>query len=173
MFINLERNTERTEDVSKLIYDAYKQSITIKSDTSAKVDFTNSTISSESKSLSTGKLPFRMTYGLDFLLAMTLSSKGKDINLNYIAAARIGFIEHWFKQKRDKDYPNILLDYQKEMKEKGYLEAYTYWLLRMGDPDVFKKWYVINESKFKAFAEWFNKNPLMVDKTHLFIRTAD
>lgn len=173
MFLNLERNSERTQEISKLLFDMYKESITINADGAAKVDFTNSTLSSESNSFKNGKMPFRMAYGLDFILAMTLSSKGKEVTIDYIASARIGFIEHWFKQKRDKDYPNLLLNYQQKVKEAGYLEPYTYWLLMMGDENGFDKWYSKNEKKFKDFADWFNKNPLETDPAHVFIRPAD
>ncbi|HET6996607.1 MAG TPA: hypothetical protein VFI06_16545 [Chitinophagaceae bacterium] len=174
MFMNIERNSKRTPEMSRLLFDMYKQSITIISDTSVRVDFTDSKIS-----LDAGKkfkMPFRMMYGMDFLVGVGLNSvekKNKEVTLEYIVNARSAFIDWWFKQKRHKDYPNILLSFQKELRDKGYLEAYSYWLLMKGDEDAFQKWYDANTDKFKEFADWFNNNPLKVDNKNYFIRPED
>jgi tetratricopeptide (TPR) repeat protein len=175
MFMNIERNSERTTRMSELLFKMYKQSITIVSDKEAKVDFTDSKITMVDPSKKF-QLPFRMVYGLDFLVGIGFNSvekKNKEVTLEYIVNARTAFIDWWFKQKRNKDYPNILLSFQKELRDKGYLEAYNYWLFMKGDEDAFQKWYDANTDKYKEFVEWFAKNPLKVDEKNFFIRPED
>src|SRR6185295_13689445 len=138
MFMNIDRGSKRTTEMSQLLFDVYKKSITITSDTSARVDFTDSKLSLDPKK--EFKMPFRMVYGLDFLVGISLhmvEKKNKEVTLEYVVNARSAFIDWWFKQKRDKDYPNILLSFQKELSEKGHLEAYNYWLLMKGDEVAF------------------------------------
>jgi len=172
-FMNLERNSKRTPTMSKLLYDVYKESISITSDTSAKADFTSSVLSlNDLKDPKNFKLPFRMAYGMDFVVGMAMQQIGgqKEVNIAYLHTCRDLFIDRWFKEKRDKDYPNSLLSYQKEMKDKGHFEAYNYWIFMMGNETEFDEWYKKNEDKFKAFANWFNDNPMPLDKLNYFTR---
>ena len=163
--------------MSKILFDTYKESITFISDSSAKVDFTTSTLSMlPGKDF---KMPFRMVYGMDFLVGLSakmLAKEGKpdkQISIAYLHAARQTFVEWWFNQKRNKDYPNPLIDFHKELKENNHMEAYNYWLLRMGDEKEFKAWYEANTEKFLAFAEWFKKRGDIVSKEKFFIRPED
>ena len=175
IFLNLERNTSRTEAMSRLLYETYQKSITILSDTSARVDFTTSNINMDLASAKSFKIPFRIVYGIDFLTAMTgaILKKEKAINLSLLVSARTNFIKWWFEQKRDIEYPNPVLNYQRLVAENGHAEAYHYWLLSSGDEKGFQKWYDKNQERFRAFAAWFNENSYAADTTKPFIRFKD
>ena len=172
MLMNMERNSARTKEISKMLYDVYGESIDISSDTSAKVDFARPVINFDpSKKF---KFPFDQVFGMDFLVGMSpaLIAKNKEKNIAFLYTARTGFLEWWYKQKRDKEYNNIVIEYQRKLQDKGHFEAYTWWLLMSGNEKEFEEWYSKNEEKFKAFAEWFNKNPIEVNSKHYFIRTG-
>ncbi len=176
IFMNLEPSSKRSQQMSELLFETYKKSITVLSDTSARVDFTNSEIS-----LDPGKefkIPFRMVFGLDFLMGISVGiignkSPDKQISIAYLDQARKAFIDHWFNQKRDKEYPNIVIDFHKELKDNNHFEAYNYWLLRNGDGEEFEKWYKANTPKFEAFAAFMNKKEDIVSKEKYFIRPTD
>lgn len=172
-FMNLERNSKRTPTMSKMLFDTYNESI-ILSDTSAKVDFTSSVLSASDLTGSKKSiLPFRMMYGMDFIVGMGIYQiSGKPgFNISYLYRCREFFLDRWFKEKRDKEFPNHLLAYQKKIKDNGHFEAYNYWLFMMGDEKEFDEWHQKNENKFKAFAEWYNANPMIIDKLNYFMRT--
>ncbi len=169
VFINLERNSERTIEMSKLLFETYKESIYVTSDTSGGVSFSKEIIIDPSKEFT---IPLNMTYGLTMTMSLPLEmmNNESEISLKSINKLRQNFITNWFGQERDKDYPSLLFDYQKMLQEKGYFEAYNYWFLMKGCEDEFGEWYEINESNFKEFADWFNENPLVVNKENYFSR---
>lgn len=175
IFLNLEPTTQRSEDISKTIYDAYKINITVPSDTSLKVDFTNDNlVLNNATDIKNFKMPFRMMYVMDFIVSISLNFiTEKQISLSSLVSARTAFIERWYKEKRNKDYPNIVLEHQKKVADAGHAEAYHYWVLSSGDDKAFSEWYKKNEEKFKAFAKWIPDNMLVIDKDHLFIRPKD
>jgi len=173
LFMNIERNTGRTEEISQLLFKLYKASITF-SDTSSqiKVDLANSNIFFDPKKGL--KIPFHIVYPLDFTIAVTpatLTSK-KEINIALLSQTRINLVDIWFnKQKHNEQYPNILLDFHRTLSEKGMLEAYNYWLLMKGNEDEFIQWRDSHREEFDAFATWFKNTPLQLDTSHYFVRT--
>ncbi|HEX2629303.1 MAG TPA: tetratricopeptide repeat protein [Chitinophagaceae bacterium] len=175
IFLNLEPTTQRSEDISKTIFDAYKRNITVPSDTSLRVDFTNSNLFiDKSTDMKNFKMPFRLIYVGDFIVGISMNFiTDKQISLASLVSARTSFIDRWYKAKRDKDYPNIVIEHQKRIADAGHSEAYHYWVLSSGDEKAFTEWYKNNEEKFKAFAKWIPDNMLVIDKDHLFIRPKD
>ncbi len=169
VFINLERNSKRTIEMSKILFDMYKQSINVTSDNSGGVSFSKIMTVDPAKKF---KVPFQMTYGLTMTMSLVLNviNNEPEISISSINIIRQNFISNWYDQKRDKDYPNLLFDFQKLLKEKGHFEAYNYWFLMKGNEDEFGKWFEINETKFNEFSDWFNKNSLKVNNRNYFSR---
>jgi tetratricopeptide (TPR) repeat protein len=172
LFINIERNSKRTAEISKLLFDVYSQSISFPSDTSINVDLTTDVIKFDGKK--DFKIPFRIVCGTELVAAMSvpLITKKRIIDIDFLNKTRTSFIYLWFeKQEQYKDYPNILFDFEKTLKDKGFLEAYNYWLLMKGNEPEFQDWYKNNKDNFDAFIKWFTDNPLQVNSTHFFVRT--
>jgi tetratricopeptide (TPR) repeat protein len=89
-------------------------------------------------------VPFRLVYTLDFLVGLTLptalDSPTKELNITMLSKVRVSLIDLWFNQKkRDREYPNILLDFQRSLCEQGLLEAYNFWLLSEGNKPEFEQ----------------------------------
>jgi len=169
VFINLERNSKRTIEMSKILFDVYKKSINITSDTSGGVSFSKVMNINPTKKF---KIPFQMTYGLTMTmsLAIEIINSESEISISSINSLRQNFIVNWYAQKREKDYPNLLFNFQELLNEKGYFECYNYWFLMKGNEEEFDKWYKENEVKFNEFADWFNENPLLIDSKNYFSR---
>ena len=168
IFMNLERNSPRTAEMSKLLYDTYKSEITFPSDTSAAVSFSQNVILAESmlkgKKL---KLPYGITY--ESTLAIAVADE-RAVNLNSLNNIRNRFVSSYYAMKRQEEYPNILFDYQQQIAKAGHAEAYNHWLLMKGDEDGFDKWMALNKYKWEEFVAWFKPNPLQVDAKHRFYR---
>lgn len=168
IFMNIERNSKRTAEISKLLFDTYKSEIKFTSDTAFSVSFTkNSTIDLNNLSEpGKMKLPFGVGVYEPTLIFSVLSEKS--IELQSLNAIRKNFVENYFANGHDKTYPNILFSYQKQVKEAGHMDAYNYWILMKGDEVGFDKWQSENKEKWEGFAKWFGDNELRVSNTNKF-----
>jgi tetratricopeptide (TPR) repeat protein len=172
IFLNLEPNTVRTEEISKLLFDTYKSQIKFTSDTSLTVSFCKNAVINISiddlKHFEQIKLPFgTMIYEPTLILSIV---NEKNIDLNSLNRIRGNFVFNYFEQKHNIKYPNVLFDYQKTLKDSGYLEPYNYWLLSSGDINNFSVWKEKNEDKWNKFVDWINNNKLTLNQDKKFSR---
>lgn len=163
--MNLERNTKRTAEISKLLYDTYKGVIKVNGD-SVKIDFCNIVMNADDiNGKAKIKFPFCMVFGQAFIMSI-IDVKAIDIySLNKI---RTAFVENYFKMGYSKTHPNFLIDYQDKVLKAGHLEAYNHWILMKGDEVLFDEWQFSNKDKWTNFAKWFNDNGLKVDNSNKF-----
>jgi len=170
LFINIERGSKKTSEISKLLFDTYKSSITIKSKTEAGVSFSKSMQMTIPKDGEEIKLPFSIPYEMTMVLAVTSELEEKELGIKSFNNIRTAFIKNWYENKRNIEYPNILFDWQKKLIDLGYFESYNYWLLMKGSEDEFDKWVANNKETFDKFIEWFTENPLTIDEQNNFKR---
>ena len=167
IFMNIERNSQRTAEISKLLFDTYKKEIVFTNDSSMTVSFCQQ-MSMGLDALSDPsniKLPFCMVF--EPTLLMSILSE-KSIEINSLDRIRTRFITNYFKAENDQKYPNVLFDYQNKLLKEGHLEAYNHWILMKGDEENFVKWQNENSEKWDNFINWFNDNGLVIDSTHKF-----
>ncbi len=167
LFMNLERGSKRTAEMSKLLYDTYKSQITFTSDTSISISFSKSSVI-DINSLKSGK--FKMPFGTGvyepgMLLAVSLNTK--KITLDALDTVRTAFLDFYFK-KFIKQYPIVLFYYQNEVQTAGHFEAYNHWLLMKGDEDAFNAWKAANKQKWDDFIKWYTNNPIQLDDNNKF-----
>jgi len=167
IFMNLERNSQRTAEISKLLFDTYLSEIKFTSDTSMTVSFCKQMFMNFNALSDTQnpKLPFCMVYEPTLLLSIISEN---EININSLDRIRTKFIENYYEMGHHKTHPNVLFEYKKKILEIGHLESYNHWILMKGDEAGFDEWYYDNEDKWNAFIEWFTDNPLVIDKKNNF-----
>ncbi|MES2655707.1 MAG: tetratricopeptide repeat protein [Bacteroidota bacterium] len=170
IFMNLERSSKRTAEISKLLFDTYKSEIKLTSDSSFSVSFSkNATMNlSDMKDPSKMKLPYGIGVYEPTLMFSMLDVK--PIDINSLDEIRSSFVDNYFKNGHDKTYPNVLFSYQKKIKEQGHMEAYNHWILMKGDEEGFSKWQSANKGKWDSFIKWFNDNGLKVNDNNKFYR---
>jgi tetratricopeptide (TPR) repeat protein len=168
LFMNLERNSKRTSEISKLLFDTYKSEIKFTSDTSFSVSFSqNATINIDDlKDPSKMKLPYGISVYEPTLIFSIVSIKS--IEINSLDKIRSSFVDNYFSKGHDKTYPNILFNYQKQIKQAGHFEAYNHWILMKGDQDGFDKWQTENKENWENFIKWFSDNKIKIDETNKF-----
>jgi len=172
IFMNLERNSERTVEMSKMLFETYNSEITFKSDTSISVSFSqrsriNINISSrnlknnpESLLEAFTQLPYpTAVYEPTIIFSLTGE---KEVNLASLHRTRKRFVERYFEKEYNIKYPNILIDYHKRLLDLGLFEPYNYWILMKGNEDEFEEWESNHEKLWKNFSEWFSQNPLFI-----------
>ena len=168
LFMNLERNSDRTMEISKLLFDTYKDQIEFLSDTSVTVSFSkNATITVNDMNDPQGmKLPFGVGIYEPALLLSVVNEK--TIDINSLDRIRKNFIEMYFKNNNELKYPNVLFEYQNKILSTGHLSAYNHWILMKGDENGFENWLSTNEEEWNNFISWFEDNQILIDNNHKF-----
>ncbi len=167
VFMNIERTTDRTRKMSELLYDTYKNSITL-SEEESRIDFCDIIIDGSTNLDGDIKLPLCAIFGKNFVLSII---DQKEINLSTLSEIRTSFLKNYF-QEDFKEYPNILFSYQKEMLDKDLFNAYNHYLFQIGAPEEFNRWYETNESDYSKFVEWYTKdeNILAVSQESVLVK---
>ncbi len=169
LFMNLERNSKRTAEISKLLYDTYNNEIRFTSDTSFSVSFSKSPITSADMADPQNiKLPFGMGTYEPVLMMSILNNKV--IHINSLSNIRSRFIDLYFTGGYDKKHPNALFSYQKQIKDAGHIDAYNHWILMKGDESGFTQWQSANKDKWDSFVQWFGNNSIKLSDSNKFYR---
>lgn len=170
LFMNLERNSERTAEISKLLFDTYKSEIQFPGENQVTVSFSKINVinTDNVKDKKDIKLPFGMgCYEMVLLLAV---AGEKQIDISSLNRIRNSFVTNYYKTGFPEKYPNLLFDYQKKIKDAGYMEAYNHWIVMKGDEDGFDLWQKGNRPQWDAFIKWFRENPLKTNPNNHFYR---
>jgi len=166
IFMNLERNSKRTGEISKLLFDTYKKNITFTSSEKTTISFNKDNVV---KIQDGGKI--KMPYSIIYELTMGIATVGeKAIDLNSIDRIRQNFLKVYNEKGFDKEYPNVLFSYQNQITTANNMEAYDHWLLMKGDDAAFDTWQAANKDKWDSFIKWYAANPLKLDAEHRFHR---
>ena len=171
IFLNLERNTDRTDEVSHLLFDTYQSVFELTSDNTAKVNLTSKMQIDPKKSTS---IPFPVAFDLTVTMSIPFETIKEDgrITIKALHELRLKFIENWIAHKQDKTYPNALFDFHIKLIEDGQFEPYNYWVFLKGGEDDFWDWFDTNEEKYKQFASWFNGQQIFFDSKNVVVNTA-
>jgi tetratricopeptide (TPR) repeat protein len=173
IFMTLEYGSKRTEEISKLLFQNYRNSYKPATDSSGEFQLTKKGFEivigtkKDMKKLKKGILPFEGTFATVFSMSALEFIKGIDIKS--INLARNSFVNLWFS-KYDQQYANALLEFQKRMLDAGVFEAYNYWLVSQGDGQQFDVWHSVNKIKFDQFAEWFKANRIKLKSDDQYAR---
>jgi tetratricopeptide (TPR) repeat protein len=183
IFMNLERGSARTEEISKLLYYTYKGEIKFDSDTSVSVSFArnNNTIyldPGQNRKTQVASLTAQMMTALGGSFAnsvyeMTLVKSvigEKMINLTSLDRIRTKFLHLYEQQGNDTLHPVVLFDFQRKVMEAGHLEAYNYWILGQGEEKAFGEWTSEHEQQWNDFMKWFKENRITISGENMFTR---
>jgi len=167
LFMNMERGSRRTAEISALLYKTYKDRIRIAGD-SASVKLCESVFLLEDMGEKEKiKLPFCLIFETDFALALIPQ---KTVDLHSLNNIRTTYLELYKKNHRQETHPNILFDYQQQVRDAGHLEAYNYWLLCKGEESAFDEYRKNNGAAWDAFISWYTNNAIVVNKEKRFYR---
>lgn len=168
LFMNLERGSQRTIEMSKRLYQAYSESIQIESDTVRKIDFCKLSLSIDDLTSGRG-FPLCMVFGLRFSLA---AANMQEMSLQSLAKTRTAYIDLYFENDYDA-YPIILFEFHQKMIENDVFDAYNHYIFQIGAEEEFKVWLEENEEAYEKFIDWFTsqENLLLPSKENYFIFT--
>jgi len=178
IFVNLERGSKRTEEISKQLYYTYKSEIQFKDDTSITVSFSKN---------KTVNIVYNPKSGPDALLqalmrkpfgtgvyepTLVLAVAGeKIVSLATLHNIRSKFLDSYQQLGHQQKTPIALFDYQRQVRSAGYFEAYNYWVLGNGNQQEFDDWRLNNPQKWQQFITWFTGHPLQLTEENKFYRS--
>ena len=166
IFVNLERTTERTREISKMLFDTYKAAIKFTNSNEIQVALCKS-VQIDVSELDNKKLPYCMIFEKNLVLSVI----GHDsFNLASFAKIRERFLKEYYV--RDiKIYPNVLIEYHKQMQDNRVFNAYNHYLFQIGDEQGFDAWQTANNAEYKKFVDWYTEpeNSLEMNQKGVFI----
>lgn len=153
-FINLERNSKRTAELSKLLYDTYKKGIKLGDDKNLVISFC------KSANLNSAELlMFEPNLEMGYSLAI-ISENIKTVNLAFLSRIREQFFKIWYEKGFNNKYNIGLFDYIKNLIDKGHGEAYDFYIMGYGDENSVIDWVKANNDKYESFENYYINNKL-------------
>lgn len=152
--------SQRSQEMSKLVYDMYKEHINIgNGGDSIHTTLTKENVINISADTSVVRIPLPISYEMATLKSMA-PLHPTVIDLPTLSKIRQGVINH-FKENLNGYYDVSILDFQRRVLDSGHWEAYNMWLMQEGEPEGFDKWSRQDSAttRFKAFARWYSENP--------------
>jgi hypothetical protein len=149
LFINLERNTPRTSEISKLLYDNYLQISKMGTDSLLRLQ-TN---------VQKWETKFEQTCQEVWLKT---SARPQPTNMAALCELRRGFLRNYLVTVPNKMQQYPLFGFWKEVENSDYWETYNFWLFNQGNETEFETFMEQNAAAFGRFVTWFVQKPLEV-----------
>jgi Tfp pilus assembly protein PilF len=141
IFVNMERQTERSEAMKQLLLQAYKEKLFADADI----------MKGEEKNKSEFAKAFLQTMSRQ----SSLASKG--ITTETLAMIRTRFILDWYATHASR-YPFRLFDYHQQLLREGMFSAYNQWLFGASENlEAYDKWTRTFSEEYNSFS-YFQKN---------------
>ncbi len=166
-FLNLERNTQRTREISKLVFDMWNLSMRI-GDTLDPINF----CSEATLEIPDRRGPDVMNFATAFEFTIAQASQPfivkdsviKRLSIEKLVDLRYRFTRAWVSSGNDSLHVNDLLRWSIYLQKQGRLKEYLWWLYSYGDPREMNAYFKRNEERYDVFLVWFSENQLAFDK---------
>lgn len=159
LFVNLERNTQRTREISALLYQTYQKALSYEKG-QWQISF--------AKDASPFTIDFEMAIGLA-AAAYGIENKKPSINVASLTTIRKGLLKAL--TETDKAKGMVLYTFWQQIDDMNFWDSYNYWLFSQAPNDQFEKWRKNNASDFSYFVKWYNPNPIVINEANYFSKT--
>ena len=162
LFLNLEPNTERTREISKLLYTTWNAAMSL-GHPDDPINFCSEETLNEPSPYGPATMNFATAF--EFTVAtssqMFIPKEGiKDrLSIKELVDTRVTFIRGWLSGGWDKKYPNDLLAFHATLLEDGWLDEYFWWLYGHGDIDEMRRHYQQQTNRYDTFLAYFGTSP--------------
>ncbi|MGM0480261.1 MAG: tetratricopeptide repeat protein [Bacteroidota bacterium] len=162
LFMNLERHTERTAELSELMYNTLNKEIVFYDDTAIAIKL------SQDANIQLDSIDSvnYVSFGQDVVLPLMYQSlHGIDhLSIANIDRFRKRFIKLYPMHEQAEGFPlHKVFSLHQMLVEQGHFEAYNHWLFMMGHPEEFEYWRTHNRSQWKLFIQWFDHFDFVID----------
>lgn len=162
IFMILEPESERSKEFSKSLFDAYKECIVIDKN-NLKVNFNNDII------VYSDSFERKNVFPQVFDNLMQKSFRGKSfLNISNLIEGRKKFITLLYRE--EKDFDNLLFQYQKTLIDNGLFEAYNYYLFAYGNTKESSSWIDSHKTQWNKLIKYLENNPIRFSNQNYFSR---
>lgn len=173
IFMILEPDGSRNEEMSRLLFESYKKHLNKQEDGTLNAQFCDdefyiATVALVLNNPEVPTLPFEMLFDEGVRAAVESETQVDLASLNRIRTRFFSFcwenMDDIQMRLKTYSYPDLssFFSFVREVEQAGHLEAYNYWLLREGNWDEFQAWYKQDPQKLTAFAEWFEEHDMKI-----------
>jgi len=156
-----ERHSERGDQLSALVYNLYKDNLSITTQGDSTVlHATLTKLNTIDATPDSSRLIVPLPITFEHLMLMAMAPE-KEVTLQSIIDARGRFIDDLYEILNGY-YDVSILDYQRLVRESGHWQAYNMFLMGQGDVEAVNRWYESDptaEAQIDAFATWYNEHP--------------
>lgn len=176
LFMNMEKESTRTAEISKLLYNTFDEVFVKHESKGAERVLTQKGFENgQSRKVNTGDMKnnpanFEGSY-VSLLCKAASRFVTSSISLDQIYKTRKEFLEQWFANaSAHTKYTNALIDWQQKLYDQGCFEAYTYWLFSEGNYNEFSRWLNTHKADYNKFMEFTGENKLMIKTSETYTR---
>lgn len=149
IFCNLERQTSRSQDMRKMVFDAYRRIFT---------EPQSVTTPSYGERLNRGEEPtFEAAVMQTFNTLSPVMSDG--VTTDNLVMLRTRFAMEWNTSFADK-FPFSLFAYHEQLLREGEFDAYNQWMFGMAEnPKLYETWTKFHTEAMPGFEQWIRTHP--------------
>lgn len=147
IFLNLERNSARTYEISKLLHDNYTQISKVGQDSLLRLQ------------VNAQKWETKFEQNCQDIWTKT-ATKPQPTSIATLCELRRVFLRNYLQVFPNKAQQYPLMSFWKEIEDDDYWEIYNYWLFNQGNEPEFEGFMEKNGVAFGRFVTWFVQHPL-------------
>jgi len=166
-FLNLERNSQRTREMSKLVFDMWVLSLRI-GDTLDPINFcTDATLEEPDRR---GPNVMNFPTAFEFTVAQATQpfiikdSVITSLTVEKLVDLRYRFTRAWATSGNDSLHVNDIIRWNMYLQKQGRLKEYLWWLNSYGNVREMNDYFRKNEDRYETFLAWYSDNQLPFDK---------
>jgi|GEM_PF-492011 len=159
------RDSAKSHQLSQLLYATFQGAVHINEGENIFVNFSDIAIGNGAEN-DVAKLPFQV--GVYENLMLNAAQDESVLDLYTINLIRTRFLKSYFEKEINARYPNVLLEYQAEIANAGFLDVYNTWLFQAGSAREYAEWLAKNGSQYAVFQAWLKANPITLNRSHFF-----
>lgn len=167
VYVNLDRGSERTKEISKLVYATWNGCLAF-GDTIDPINFCSDELLERSRPANPDVMNFPMAF--EYSIATNgqhlIPDKGikAKCSIAELADLRQRFLRSWKKAGYDTLYHNDVIAWNLKMAEAGWLTEYLYWLYSYGNIQEMRDYFRQHEQRYDTFLAWFGDRSIPVDR---------
>lgn len=167
VFLNIERHTSRTRDISRLLYDVWNRSMKL-GDSLDPINFCSDELLEIPDSRGSATLAFPVAF--EYTIATSAQpfipkdSVLRVLSIEKLVDLRYRFMRSWYALGYEVKHPNVLLAWNKRLQDQGRLKEYLWWLYGYGDKAEMSRYYKKNGDRYDTFLVWFSENGMSFEQ---------
>ncbi len=166
IYMNLDRSSERTREMSSLLYQTLKNCISVSDSGAIEFGFSDSVAGDYSllNMKKVKKMSFAEAY--TFVWYLSFMDPVDSVEPDVLFEKRERFARIW-EELMSRSKSVQLFEWHRYLISQGYFEPYHFWIFYDGNPDEWKTWFDSHKDVYLDFDIWFANHPMPLELSGL------